>query len=120
MAWTGTLVTTREVVRTPGAKAALFAASGAVATDMESAAIVARAASCGCSALVIRAVSDSAGQSLAPELARLVTPEGKIQWGRALTLIVARPAALPEAFGLGRRTRRARGAVARALAALIG
>lgn len=119
-AWTGALITTREVVATPGAKAALFAASGAVAADMESAAIVARATACGCPALVVRAVSDGAGQSLPPELTHLVTREGRLDWGRALTLIVARPATLPDVLGLGRRTRRALGAVARVLAALIG
>jgi adenosylhomocysteine nucleosidase len=119
-AWTGPLITTREVVRTPEAKAALFAASGAVAADMESAVIVARAAGAGCPALVVRGVSDGAGESLAPELTGLVTREGRLRLGRALALTVTRPATLSEALGLRRRTYQALGAVARVLAALTG
>ncbi len=117
---TGSLVTTREVVATPEAKAALFAASGAVAADMESAVIVARAAASGCPALVVRAVSDSAWQSLPPELTRLVTPEGRLRLARTLAMTVTRPATLQGALGLRRRTHQALRAVARVLAALIG
>ncbi len=119
-ACTGPLVTTREVVATPEAKAALFVASGAVAADMESAVIVARAVAAGCPALVVRGVSDSAGQGLPAELTHLVTPEGRLRLARALVLGVTRPATLPRALGLGRRTRQALAAVARVLAALIG
>ncbi|PYO38414.1 MAG: hypothetical protein DMD86_00145 [Candidatus Rokuibacteriota bacterium] len=119
-ACTGSLVTTREVVATPEAKAALFAASGAVAADMESAVIVARAAASGCPALVVRAVSDSAWQSLPPELTRLVTPEGRLRLARTLAMTVTRPATLQGALGLRRRTHQALRAVARVLAALIG
>src|SRR5262249_4890604 len=117
---TGPLATPRGVVATPVAKARLFARSGAVAVDMESSVIATRAIACGYPALVVRAVSDDAGQSLQPELARLVTPEGRLRWAGALALGVLRPAVLPGALGLQRRTGRARRAVARALAALIG
>ena len=117
---TGSLVTTREIVATPEAKAALFAASGAVAADMESAVLVARAAAAGCPALVVRAVSDSARQSLPPELTRLVTPEGRLRLARTLAMTVTRPATLQGALELRRRTHQALRAVARVLAALIG
>jgi adenosylhomocysteine nucleosidase len=117
---TGLLVTTREVVATPETKAALFARSGAVAVDMESAIIAERAAQSGYPALVIRAVSDDAGQSLPPELTRLVTREGRLRLAGALALSVTRPGMLPGAFELRQRTRLALRAVARTLAALIG
>jgi len=117
---TGPLVTTRDVAATPEDKAWLFATSGAVAVDMESAFIAQRAARCGYPALVVRAVSDDARQSLPPELTRLVTPEGRLRLAGALALGVTRPAMLPGALGLSRRTGRALSAVARALAALIG
>ena len=119
-AWTGALITTREVVATPATKALLFARSGAVAVDMESGVIAARAARSGYQALVVRAVSDDAGQCLPPELTRLVTPEGRLRLTAALALGVTRPAMLPGAFELRQRTRLALRAVARTLAAMIG
>ena len=114
----GLLVTTREIVATPAAKAALRAASGAVAVDMESAFILARAAASGCPALVVRAVSDGADEHLSLELAGLVTPAGGLRLARALALVSTRPALVPRAIALGRRTHRALRAVAPALAAL--
>jgi len=116
----GALITTADVVATPEAKAALFAASGAAAVDMESALIMARASAAGCPAVVVRAVSDSAAQRLSPRLTGLVTAEGRLRVVRAVALGIARPATVPGALALGRRTHRALGAVARALAPLIG
>jgi len=114
----GLLVTTREVVATPAAKAALRAASGAVAADMESAFILTRATASGCPALVVRAVSDCADESLPLELVRLVTPAGGLRLARSLALVSARPALVPRVMALRRRTHRALRAVAPALAAL--
>jgi adenosylhomocysteine nucleosidase len=116
---TAPLITTPDVVATPRAKAALFASSGAAAVDMESAVIVARAAVSGCPALVVRAVSDDARQTLSRELVGLITSEGRLKVARALALTVTRPSTLTGALELGRRTRRALRAVARVLAELI-
>ena len=115
---TGPLITTRDVVGTPEAKASLHARSGAVAADMESAVIVARATASDCPALVIRAVSDSAGENLPLELVRLVTPRGSLRLSRAFVLAVTRPALLPRALTLRHRTDQALRAVAGVLAAL--
>lgn len=114
----GLLVTTRDLVTTPAAKASLHASSGAVAADMESAIILARAAACGCPGLVVRAVSDSASEDLPAELLSLVTPAGGLRLARALALAGTRPTLVPQAIALGRRTRRALRAVAPALALL--
>jgi adenosylhomocysteine nucleosidase len=114
----GLLVTTREVVATPEAKAALHAATGAVAADMESACILTHATASGCRALVVRAVSDRADQTLPLELVRLVAPAGGLRLARALALIGVRPALVSRAIALRRRTHRALRAVAPALAAL--
>jgi adenosylhomocysteine nucleosidase len=116
---TGPLVTTGDVVATPEAKASLRGRSGAVAADMESAFIVARATASGCPALVVRAVSDSAGESLPLELVRLVTPRGSLRLTRALALAVTCPSVLPRALTLRRRTGQALRAVAGVLAALL-
>jgi hypothetical protein len=114
----GTIATSREVVATADAKSALFAATGAVAVDMESSVILTHAAFAGCPALVVRGVSDTAHESLPPELIALVTPAGKLSAVRALSLAVTRPRVLPRALALRRTTRRALTAVARLLAAL--
>ena len=65
----GIMVTVRRTVATPEAKAALRAATGAVAVDMESAPILEAAAAHGCSSLVVRAVSDDARDTM-PDKAR--------------------------------------------------
>lgn len=116
---TGLLVTTADVVATPMAKAALFASTGASAVDMESALIVARAAASDRPALVVRAVSDDARQTLPAELAGLLTPEGRMKVSRALAMTLTRPSTLTGAIDLGRRTRQALRAVARVLAGLV-
>ena len=113
----GTLTTSRDVVATPEAKAALYSQTGAVAVDMESALILAHAAHAGCPTLVVRAVSDVASESLPPELIDLVTEDGKLRTTRALALAVTRPRVLPRAMALRRATHRGLVAVARLLAA---
>ena len=113
----GTLATSREVVATAEAKAALFARTGAVAVDMESSVILAHAAGAGCPTLVVRGVSDAAGESLPPELIGLVTEAGKLRTARALALTLTRPRVLPRALALRQATQRALTAVARLLAA---
>ncbi|HSE06477.1 MAG TPA: hypothetical protein VLK35_20180 [Methylomirabilota bacterium] len=113
----GLLATSREIVADPEAKAALFARTGALAVDMESALILAHAARAGCPTFVVRGVSDTAAESVPPELHDLVTSAGKLRPIRALALL-ARPRVLPRALVLGRATQRALAAVARLLAAL--
>ncbi len=114
---TGRLITTREVIRTPEAKATLFARTGAVAADMESSLIVSMAAAAGLPSLVVRAVSDAATESLPPELIRLVTPDGRLRVTSAVALL-ARPTILPRALELRRATRQALANVASLIAAL--
>jgi hypothetical protein len=115
----GRLITTPHVVATPAAKAALFARTGAVAADMESSIIVAAAAAAGLPSLVVRAVSDDAGQELPRALIELITPAGRVRIGRAAALLT-RPAELSSALGVRRATRRALRAVASVLGGLTG
>jgi adenosylhomocysteine nucleosidase len=114
---TGLMVTVTRVVATPEAKAALRAATGAVAVDMESAAILDAAAARGCSSLVVRAVSDDACETLPDELMRLMGTGGRIRCGGVL-LALARPRVLHRALQLRRSTRRALASVAGSLARL--
>jgi adenosylhomocysteine nucleosidase len=112
----GVMATSSRAVGTPEAKAALRAATGAVAVDMESAAIVEAAAAHGCASLVVRAVSDDARETLPDELVRLMGADGRIRGGGIFAL--ARPRVLARAFQLRRVTRQALASVAGSLARL--
>lgn len=68
----GTLITTDEVIRTPEKKSALHLTHGAVAVDMESAAIAEAAAAHGIAFVAVRAISDAAGDALPAGLAGAV------------------------------------------------
>jgi nucleoside phosphorylase len=114
----GALVTALAVVATPEAKAALGRRTGAVAVDMESAAVLAAAARAGHRALAVRAVSDAASERVPPELLPAIGPDGRLSLGAVVGLI-ARPRTLPRALALGRATRRALHAVAAALGGLV-
>lgn len=93
----GLLMTCDAVISTPAAKQALHAATGAVAVDMESWWIAAVAARAGIPCHVIRAVSDTATESIASDIATLaaITSPAR-QAGAALRLAWRRPAAIGE------------------------
>ncbi|HUG36364.1 MAG TPA: hypothetical protein VML54_05405 [Candidatus Limnocylindrales bacterium] len=114
----GCLATSPEMAATAEAKAALRTRTGAVAVDMESAAILGAARAAAWPALVVRGVSDGAGESLPPELLRLVGADGRVDVRSAMALALTRPGVIGRALGLGRSTRRALETVARALGAL--
>ncbi len=80
----GRLAHSDEVVTDVRAKARLAGASGAVAVDMETAAIADVAAESGLPLLVVRAVADEAGHRLPPVIASAVDA-----WGRAHPLRLA-------------------------------
>jgi adenosylhomocysteine nucleosidase len=114
-----TLATSRVVLRTAAEKAALHAATGATAVDMESAAILEHASRVGWPALVVRGVSDDARGGVPEALGGLVTDEGRVRGGRALGMVLTRPRALGRVMALRRGSLRALEAVASALSGLI-
>ena len=115
---TDPLITTKEIVESPAAKMALWRETGAIAADMESALIVAAAARRGVPALVVRAVSDTAGQSLPRDLAGLVDDAGRTSPVRAVALVLRRPALIYSALALQRGTARALKTIAAVLVKL--
>ncbi len=116
VAATEPLVTREEVVGSPEEKAALRRATGAIAVDMESAIIVAAARERRLLALVVRAVADTAAQSVPSELATLVDDAGRTRPARAAALVLRRPALLGSALALRRGAARA----LKSVAAVIG
>jgi nucleoside phosphorylase len=104
----GLLVTADAVVATPGVKRSLHAATGAVAVDMESWWIATMAAEADIPCHVVRAVSDSAADAIAPDVAALaaITSPAR-QAGAAVRLAWRRPAAIGELAELRERAHRA-------------
>jgi adenosylhomocysteine nucleosidase len=114
----GTLVTVDEIVATPDQKARLWVETGALACDMESAAILEWAAAHGRRAAVVRGVSDRSSRGVPSDLAAVVEPDGRVRTTRAMRVVLARPRAIPEAMMLMSGTNAALKSVAAALAAI--
>jgi nucleoside phosphorylase len=111
----GTVLAVDEIAATPAAKARLWLDSGAAATDMESGVIMAWARRRGVDALVVRGVSDTANETVPPDLAAAVTADGRTRPMRAMQAALARPSALGDALALRRGVQAALAAVAPAL-----
>lgn len=111
----GALATVARVAGDAEAKARVRAATGAIAVDMESAAILGWARERGARIAAVRGVSDAAGETVPVDLAGIVARDGRVQPARALGVMLARPRALRDALILRRGTEAALDAVARAL-----
>lgn len=129
------VMTAERIADTPAEKRRLFglaigAASGAgpargaasalsAVVDLESAGYVAAAARAGIPWLVLRAVSDTAGESLPSLLNRSRDEGGGVRRGRVMRGLLADPSVLPVLLGLRRRVQRCAGVLDRAVAALL-
>jgi adenosylhomocysteine nucleosidase len=114
----GTLATTRDIVATAADKARLHLRTGAIAADMESAAILTWAAARGWPALVVRAVADPSNRAVPRDLAAVIDDDGRVHPFRAIRTALTRPGAIPDALALRAGTEAALLAVARAVARL--
>jgi hopanoid-associated phosphorylase len=104
----GTVAGIERLLVTPDQKRAVRAATDALAADMESHAVAEQAGAAGKPFLVVRAISDAAGQTL-PAIARsFLGPEGQIR-PAPLVRALARPSELAALLRLGLDTRRALG-----------
>jgi len=112
----GTLLTVTRVVETAADKARLFVETGAIACDMESAAILAWAAKHGVPAAVVRGVSDTASTGVPADLAASVGEDGRVKTVTAVRAALSRRGALRDALALRRGTTAALASVASALA----
>ena len=113
----GELLTLGEVVATPEAKARLYAETGALGVDMESAQVLAAARGRGWPSLVLRAVSDDAREALPAGLLAAVDAGGRVRVGRALAALIGW--GVWRALALRRDTAAGLAAVAEALRPLL-
>jgi adenosylhomocysteine nucleosidase len=106
-----------EPAATPARKAALRAATGAIAIDLESHLVARVASRAGKPFLVLRAVADPASRAL-PEAALIgLDADGKPALGRVLLSVMRNPRQIPALLRLAGDTRRALLALGSALAA---
>ena len=108
-----------QLAPTPAAKRALYAATGAIAIDMESHIAARVAARHGLPLLIARVVSDRADQSLPPAFARAMRPDGGTDFAAMLTSIARHPAQLPRFLGAAADATRALASLRR-LSRLLG
>ena len=86
-------------------KAARFAASGALAVDMESLGVARAAEAAGLPFLVVRAVADPAGRSLPRAALKAIGPDGRLKLVSALAAMYLRPWESPALVRLAYETR---------------
>ncbi|WP_448582962.1 phosphorylase family protein [Thermaurantiacus sp.] len=83
-------------------KAALFAATGAVAVDMESHAVARAAQAAGLPFLAIRVIADPADTAIPPCAHNSIGPDGRVKVAATLRALLRRPQDLPALLALGR------------------
>lgn len=98
----GPLQGSRQVVDSRAAKAALHAATGHAAVDMESAAIARLARRHTLPFLAVRAIADDAAMALPDAVLRALNPRGDVRMTTLLGQLARRPGQLGELLALGR------------------
>jgi adenosylhomocysteine nucleosidase len=115
----GVLYTSDHVLTTPAAKASLRQRTGAVAVDMESAAVAAVAARRGVPFIAVRVIADGPRDALPDRVEDLVTAAGKTRIAGLVPMLLS-PPELGRHFRLGWQSRRARQVLTRLAARLAG
>jgi adenosylhomocysteine nucleosidase len=114
----GAMLSLDRVVETSEGKARFWRDTGALAVDMESAAIVEWAETRGLRVVVIRGVSDTAERGVPAALAGTVDDDGRARVGRVIRAVVSEPRTVARALALRRGTAAALSRVAGALRVL--
>lgn len=100
----GPIVTVEQILPTADEKRRLAAESGAMAVDMESAAIASAASARAVPFLAIRAILDPVEEDLKIAFDQFLNRRGEPQWLSLAWYLLAHPPALSRLVGLGRRT----------------
>jgi adenosylhomocysteine nucleosidase len=115
------ILSARKIVDTAEEKRRLAAglADGLAVVDLESASYVAAAEVAGIPWIVLRAVSDTADETLPPLLNRSLDAGGAVSRGRVLRGLISDPGALPTLLALRKRVGRCAEVLARAAEAAL-
>jgi hopanoid-associated phosphorylase len=114
----GVVAAADGVVADPAAKAALFAATGALAVDLESWGVAEAADQAGLPFAVLRAVADPAERALPRAAAEGLDEHGNVRLGAVLLSLLKDPRQLPGLVRVGLDTRAALAALKRAVAGM--
>jgi adenosylhomocysteine nucleosidase len=107
--WSAEMLLAGETaVAEPSAKAALFAATGAAAIDLESGAVAEVAHRAGLPFAVLRAVCDPARVGLPPAALAALDRRGAVSIGAVVASLFRQPRQIPELLGLARAAEAAR------------
>jgi adenosylhomocysteine nucleosidase len=98
-------ILTVDHILTMEEKRVLAAESGALAVDMESAAIASAASACSIPFLAIRGILDPVHEDLAVGFDQFLDAEGEPDLPRLMRYLLTHPFTLPYLIGLGRRTK---------------
>jgi len=101
----GPIVTVERILLTAAEKRDLAAESGALAVDMESAAIAAMAAVRAVPFLAVRAILDPVEEDLKIAFDQFLDGRGEPMWGPLTRYLLAHPQAVPRLMALGLRTK---------------
>jgi adenosylhomocysteine nucleosidase len=112
----GVLVTVPRVVTTAAEKRRLGEETGALAVDMESAAVARTAAEARVPMAALRVITDDVDEQLPLDFNRCLDSAGQFQYGRLMLLLARRPLAVSGLVRLGRHSARAGQALASFLA----
>lgn len=115
---TGDLAEATRVLTTVSEKNALFRSTGAVAADMESAAIAAVARAAGLPFFAARAILDRADETLPERVIDSLDASGHVRSSQLVALLLRHPSEIASLYRLARRRRDARLTLRLAAAAL--
>ena len=104
---TGTLISVREAVTSPQAKALLHEHTGAMAVDVESFAVMQAAKAYNLPGLILRAVLDPVHQTLPEAALRGVNVDGETQIWPVIKALIRHPQDLPDLIRLSGQNKRA-------------
>lgn len=115
----GAVVSCSVVIETPAEKERLYRQTGALAVDMESAAVVQAADRKGLPSVVLRAVCDTAAESLPREILDSINRQGRVHPGRLAHALLRQPTLIPALIRLSAEFSTAMAALKKVLPLII-
>jgi adenosylhomocysteine nucleosidase len=112
----GQIFTSDKIVSTPEEKKELFQRTGALAVDMEGEVVRQAASAAGVPMLTVRGISDTAQETVPPEVLNWVDAYGRVNRGAVAMGLMKNPLLVPVAMRLGKQSKIAMERVAEVVA----